>query len=553
MALYTKRQLLRAGIGVAGAAALTRLAGRDDRMRDLSAPADASQAAAAPSCGRIERINGIPTFIVDDKPFLINGSHLNTWQAYHQDEPVIEFFDWCERVNCTAVGMEVYWSFLEPSEGVYDFTSLDWLIKQSEAHGLKLVLQLYSSNVCGTIENGSDAHPDPVWVPKYIRDAPDKYQRIVLTPALEKLYVSSGPPMCPNDPRTLERERLYMVRLAQYLRDHDRNRTVILAQVNNEYVYTVYKGSPEGKFDWNSVPDARSVRCICPYCNRKWEAGYAGNCYEFMYDSFADYTQVLSDAFVVVYPLPLYLNSPGIPPAQIRGYLEKCPNIAIVGIDEVVDPREPNEMAAGQVGRNIPFAAEVPTQRRLTRFYIDVLPYYMVLGLLGVGHLLWDALPPDRAAQDPDMSRRYEQALYPLKHAQSLIARHRGTPRLSGWYALRDPESEAVRSVFVREGAMTRIEGLAQRAYTHDIQIDGHILSVSASQAGVVIAPSEKVLVIGTPRAMVELSAARVASVETGRYVGDEWHPNGPHPFEVRSDRVRINISEPSVLRLQLT
>ncbi|MDR3708218.1 MAG: beta-galactosidase [Capsulimonadaceae bacterium] len=552
MTSYTRRQLFRTGVGALSAAALIHLSGQDGEQPALASTTKGTALpAAGPSVARIERINGIPTFIVDGQPFLINGSHLNTWQAYHQDKPVVDFFDWCQRVNCTAVGMELYWSFIETSEGVYDFSSLNWIIKQSEAHGLKLVLQLYNSNVCGTIENGSDAHPDPVWVPKYIREAPDKYQRIVLPPDCEKLYVSSGPPMCPNDPRTLERERKYMVRLADYLREHDRNRTVIMAQVNNEYVCWVYKGSPEGNFDWTRVPDGRGVRCICPYCDAKWNAGYGGNCYEFMYDSFADYTRVLSDAFRADYPLPLYLNSPGIPPDQIRGYLGKCPNIAIVGIDEVIDPHEPNELCAGQVCRNIAFAAEVPTQRPKTRFFIDVLPYYFVIGLLGIGHLLWDAPPPDRASEDEDVSRRYEQALYPLKYAQSLIARYRGTAQLSAWYALRDFESDYPQSTFVREGAMTRIESLSNRAYVHDIQIGNRMISVRASEAGVAIAPSENVLVIGTPRASIDLKGVRVASVENGQYVGDAWHSMGAFAFEKRADGARLQIREPSVLRIQ--
>jgi hypothetical protein len=259
---------------------------------------------------------------------------------------------------------------------------------------------------------------------------------------------------------------------------------------------------------------------------------------------------VLSDAFRAVYPLPLYLNSPGIPPGQIRTYLDKCPNIAIVGVDGVDDPREPNDMAAAQVGRNIPFAAEVPTEHPLTKFYLDVIPYYLIVGLLGVGHLLWDALPPDRVADNEDLSLRYERALYPLKHAQSLIARHRGTPLLSGWYALRDPESEAVRSVFVREGAMTRIEALSNRAYVHDIQIGGRVISVRASEAGVAIAPSENVLVIGTPRATIDLKSVRVASIENGQFVGDKWRPIGSFAFEKRGDGVRLDIRQPSVMRI---
>ncbi|MDR3708219.1 MAG: beta-galactosidase [Capsulimonadaceae bacterium] len=505
---------------------------------------------SGPSVARIERINGIPTFIVDGQPFLINGSHLNSWQAFRQDSTTVEFFDWCQRVNCTAVGMELYWGIVEPSEGVYDFTSLDWLIKQSEARDLKLVLQLYNSNVCGTLGNNPDPPAHPVSVPKYILDAPDKYQRIVLQPDCQKLYVAGGPPMCPNDPRTLQREHLYMTALARYLREHDKNRTVILAQVNNEYMYRVFKGENAAGFDWTRVPDARGVRCICPYCNAKWNAGYGGNCYEFMYDSFADYTRVLSDVFRAVYPLPLYLNSPTLQPAQVRTFLDRCPNIAIVGADGIDDPHEPNDMSAAQVGRNIAFAAEMPTEHPRTDFYIDVLPYYLAIGRLGVGHLLWDALPPHRVADDVDKSRRYEQALYPLKYAQSLIARYRGTPQLSAWYALRDFESDYPQSTFVREGAMTRIESLSNRAYVHDIQIGGRVISVRASEAGVAIAPSENVLVIGTPRASIDLKGVRVASVENGQYIGDVWRSIGSYPFEARADGIRLDIREPGVLRV---
>ena len=142
-----------------------------------------------------------------------------------------------------------------------------------------------------------------------------------------------------------------------------------------------------------------------------------------MFRSFADYVRVLTDAITAVHPLPLYVNSPWWPPYVIPIFLDRCPNLGLVGIDGVFAPNEPNCFSRSQLGRNIPFAAENPTENSKTRFNLDVLPYYSLIGQQGIGNLLWECGPPHTVVEDPQARQRYGAALYPIRSAQAPIAR----------------------------------------------------------------------------------------------------------------------------------
>ncbi|MDR3707052.1 MAG: beta-galactosidase [Capsulimonadaceae bacterium] len=535
MTNVTRRELIEAGLGAASLAALSMIATGDGR----AAPDPAKARTAEKGLGRISRINDIPTMFVDGAPFLIEGAQCDVWRSTRQDQKVIDFFDAYQRMNATAVGVDILWSKIEVAEGQYDFAFLDWFMKQAEQRGLKLVLQLFSSNVCGKIQEGSAESPYPVYVPDYIKNAPDKYQRMLLETA--DIYATAGPPMCPNDPRTVERERLYVIRLARYLKERDLRRTVILAQVNNEYGYWAWKGKGV---------DNTAVRCQCSYCTAKWNAGFAGTPYEFMITSFADHARTMSDAITAEYPLPLYLNSPLYWPATTRIFLDRCPNIAVMGMDGVDDPHEPNALAKGLVGRNIPFAAECPTEHPRTRFYLDALPYYTTIGEMGLGHLLWESGPPNTVVDDADASTRYGRALYPIKNAMRPIARFRGTSQLSGWYALKEFSTGKPKDVFVREGGQTRT--LALEPHVFDVRIGDAIFSVVDGGAGIVIAPSPGELIIATPAAQLQLRGVTVKSAETGRFAGDTWTPKAPFAFTQEKGAAEFKIDEPSVIRLRV-
>lgn len=506
----------------------------------------------------IRRMNGIPTLQVDGKPFLILGAQCDIWRSTRQDEKTIAFFDGYRAMNATTVSVGVPWSKLEPEQDVYDFQFMDWFIRQARARNLRLVINLFNTNVCGKVFEGSRDAMYPCYVPSYILNAPDKYRRMMLP--YPYTYVPGGPPMCPNDPNTLERERRLVVRVAEHLKRTDTARTVIMVQLDNEFYYQQWEGK---RPDWGS-DEERAIRCQCPNCLKRWGEGKYASGEEFMFRSFADYVRVLSDAFTAVYPLPLYLNSPWWPTRVVPIFLDRCPNLTLVGMDGVLTPREPNELSRSQLGRNIPFAAENPTENSEVRLNLDVLPYYTILGRQGLGNLLWECGPPHTVVEDSEARRRYGAALLPLKSALVPIANARGTSRLLGWYALRDVRPGLTTDIFgnfvaakdtspaqrerryVREGVSERIVDETE----FEAQIDGLKVRISDSAAGVVVRTGTTELVLAIPHGRVWIEGVRGVRAERGRFDGAAWKAEGSVPMAQEGNGVAVEITAPGVVRL---
>lgn len=484
----------------------------------------------------LERINGVPTLMVDGRPFLVVGAQCDVWRSTPQDAKTVDFFDSYRDINATTVGCDVLWDRCEHAEGRYDFAFLDWFVKQAKSHHLKLVLHLFDSNVCGGVTD-SDRW---TYAPAYVLDAPTKYQRMVLPYE----YRPGGPPMCPNDPDTLERERQYVVKLAEHLRDTDTDRTVIMLQINNEYYFQ----------QWKDHAYDVTVRCHCPYCNAKYDPAKYKDPKDFMFHSFVDYTKVLSDAIAKVYDVPLYVNSPGWPDWAVPMFLDGCPNLDLVGCDGITGPGEPTMVSRYVQGRNIPFAAENATPNPRCRLNLDVLPYYTIVGRLGIGNLLWEAGPPLTIIGDPALRKRYGDAMYPIKNAQWAIAESRGTQGVIGWYIIRqfvdDPKLQnptvVGEKMFVREGQNTCVDD----SKTFTAAVGGHKITVSGSVAGIISSPKPNVLVIATAKADLTISGPAIKSADEGIYVGDKWQPEAKLHLKRSGNIYELSIAQPRVVRL---
>ncbi len=480
------------------------------------------------------KINGISTLLVDGQPFFVVGAQCDVWRSTPQDAKTVEFFDSYRDMNATTVGLDVLWDKCEHVQDKYDFAFLDWFVKQARSHHLKLILHLFNSNVCGGVTD-SDKWS---YTPDYILSAPDKYQRMVLPYE----YRPGGPPMCPNDPDTLERERKYVVKLAERLRDTDTDRTVIMLQINNEYYFQ----------QWVNHPYELSVRCQCPYCNAKYDPAKYKAPKEFMFAGFVAYTKALTDAITNVYDIPLYVNSPGWPDWAVPMFLDACPNLDLVGCDGITGPAEPTMVSRYVQGRNIPFAAENATPNPRCRVNLDVLPYYTTIGRLGIGNLLWEAGPIIMG--DPVLRKRYNDAMYPIKNAQWAIAHSRGTDNMMGWYIIRqfveDPKlsDPAVvgEKMFVREGQKTRIDDSKTFAAT----IGSRKITVENSVAGVIANPAQNTLVIATAKADLTISGPAIKSAEEGVYVGDRWKRTSKLDIRRTGDAYELHIEQPKVIRL---
>ena len=498
----------------------------------------------------IRDIGGVRTLVVDGEPFAVLGAQCDIWRSTRQDRRVEEFIDAYRDMNATAISFGIPWAKMERERDSYDFSFLDWFIERTAAAGLKLIVNLFNTNVCGKCEELTEGERYPQYTPDYIKNDPGRFTRIVHNVDIE--YHPGGPPLCPNDPATLDREARYLQRVALHLREHDRSRTVIMVQLNNEYFYQ----------QWAECKDntQKHVRCMCGFCTAKYDAAEYSTAEEFMFTSFAEYNSTLTDAFKAVYPLPIYVNSPWWAPYIIDIFLKTCPKLDFVGIDGVYSVVEPNQLTVGRRGRNIAFAAESPTEAIPTKHYLPMLPYYTVLKMNGLGNLLWEAPDPHTVVNDSAALVRFKRALYPIKNAMIPLIEARNRKRLIAWYSqsanmevemeidifgnrveLEKPVSYSGKGTVLMEGSTVRT--LSDGPF--DVTVGGVKLNIADSQAGFVI-PAEEGLIVGTGGASIGIEGNGSVAAEAGRFEGRRWVSEGRLSLENRRLRVA-----PGLVRIQ--
>ncbi len=498
----------------------------------------------------IRDIGGVRTLVVDGEPFAVLGAQCDIWRSTRQDQRVEEFIDAYRDMNATAISFGIPWAKVERARDSYDFSFLDWFIERTAAAGLKLIVNLFNTNVCGKCEELTEGERYPQYTPDYIKNDPGRFARIVHNVDIE--YHPGGPPLCPNDPATLDREARYLQRVALHLKEHDRSRTVIMVQLNNEYFYQ----------QWAECKDntQKHVRCMCGFCTAKYDAAEYSTAEEFMFTSFAEYNGTLTDAFKAVYPLPIYVNSPWWAPYIIDIFLQTCPNLDFVGIDGVYSVVEPNQLTVGRRGRNIAFAAESPTEAIPTKHYLPMLPYYTVLKMNGLGNLLWEAPDPHTVVNDSAAFVRFKRALYPIKNAMIPLIEARNRKRLIAWYSqsanmevemeidifgnrveLEKPVSYSGKGTVLMERSTVRT--LSDGPF--DVTVGGVKLNIADSQAGFVI-PAEEGLIVGTDEASIGIEGSGSVAVEAGRFEGRRWVSEGR--FSLENRRLRV---APGLVRIQ--
>lgn len=516
-----------------------------------------TQPAPTSQLAKIASINGVPTLQADGRPVLIIGAQCDIWRSTRQDEQTLFFFDSYKAMNATVVSVGIPWSKIEPTKDHYDFSFLDWFLEQARKRDLHLVINLFNCNVCGKVQEGSGLNAYPQYTPSYILSSPSNYQRMVMP--TNWVYDSGGPPMCPNDPRMLERERLLCSQIAQHLAAVDSRGTIVMIQIDNEFYYQQWVGG--------RPKDEQSIRCHCQYCETKWNSAKWKDCEDFMFHSFADYVRVLTDAITAIHPLPLYVNSPWWNPRVIPIFLDTCSNLAVVGIDGITDPCEPNMLSRSQVSRNILFAAENPTEEPKTRMNLDILPYYTLIGQMGIGNLLWECSSPRTVVEDSSRRQRYANALYPIRWAQSPIANARGTENLFGWFAQREVSTNLSTDIhgnfvstnvnnpivtkerfFVREGTRSHMEEIQP----FDVTLAGLHVTIKSGSAGILIKTAANELLLALPAGELSISGTQIIECTEGHFEDEHWIPE--HAFPARRDGKAFIIATqtPKVIQLKI-
>jgi hypothetical protein len=276
---------------------------------------------------RLVKNGNITQLLVDNKPFLVLGGELGNSSA-SSNEYMRPIWPKLKQMNLNTVIAPVYWELIEPTEGQFDFSLVDSLIKNARLFNMKLVLLWF-----GAWKNSMSCYA-PAWV----KTNTTRFPRI-----LDK----AGNPheiITPFNKNNIEADKKAFVRLMQYIKETDsKEHSVITVQVENEIGMLpdarTYDEAANIAFD-KAVPGPlftylkKNKQSLLPELRSIWEANgskTSGNWEDvfgkslstdeiFMAWYYAVFTNELAIAGKTVYNLPMYvnaaLNRPGAKPGQ---------------------------------------------------------------------------------------------------------------------------------------------------------------------------------------------------------------------------------------------
>lgn len=269
----------------------------------LAGTASATNALAADKATpvpRLESKNGHHALIVDGAPFLILGAQANNASNY--PEMLADVWPVLDAIHANTLEIPIAWEQVEPVEGQFDLSFLQTLLDEARAHDKRVVLLWF-----GTWKNTSPSYT-PSWVKlnngRFPRmKAPDGSDHYVLTPLSEN---------------TLKADTRAFLKVMEYLRDHDRQNTVIMVQPQNE------TGSYRVPRDYSAKANALFAQPI-PAALAKasgksgtWEQAYgkqAPRAFNTWY--VASFVNAMAKAGKAVKPLPMYVNASLAGPSNV--------------------------------------------------------------------------------------------------------------------------------------------------------------------------------------------------------------------------------------------
>jgi beta-galactosidase GanA len=263
--------------------------------------------------------------MVDGRPFLARGGELGNSSG----EPDYLRASWpkLKALNLNTVVAPVYWDVIEPMEGKFDFATVDGLLADARANGMRLVLLWF----------GSWKNSMSCYAPAWVKRDPARFPRA---------QDSAGHGMeilSPFHAVNRDTDARAFAALLRHLKTGDADHTVILVQVENEIgmIPEARDHSPEAEKQFaGPVPAAlmdylaKNRAQLAPGLLAAWSAAGgkpAGTWAEvfgagpageeiFMAWHFALYTQAVAAAGKAELPLPMYANAalirPGYQPGQ---------------------------------------------------------------------------------------------------------------------------------------------------------------------------------------------------------------------------------------------
>ena len=282
-------------------------------------------ARAAQPIPEIVTRNGRSALMVDGAPFLVLGAQVNNSSSWSAMLPKV--WPAVKNLGANTVSVAMPWEQIEPSEGRYDFSFLDTLLREARENDVRLVLLWFA-----TWKNNG-----PNYAPEWVKLDNARFPRLV--DATGKVLNS----MSPHAASTLAADQRAFAALMRRLREVDSERTVIMVQVQNEpgTYGSVRDFGPAAQKLFNGAVPAALVRAKGVKAG-SWSHVFGKDADEFFHAwSVAKYIGDVAAAGKKEYPLPMYVNAalrdpfhPGAP----GGYASGGPTDNVISIYRAAAP-----------------------------------------------------------------------------------------------------------------------------------------------------------------------------------------------------------------------
>ena len=159
--------------------------------------------------------NGHHALMVEGTPYLMLGAQANNSSNY--PAALKNVWPSVEKMHANTLSIPVAWEQIEPTEGTFDFSYVDVLLKEARERDVKVVLLWFA-----TWKNNA-----PHYAPAWVKLDNKRFPRVV------KQDGDTMNSMSPLGKNTLEADKKAFVELMKHLQKIDKDHTVIMMQVEN--------------------------------------------------------------------------------------------------------------------------------------------------------------------------------------------------------------------------------------------------------------------------------------------------------------------------------
>jgi len=247
---------------------------------------------ARPPMPELVTNQGRHSLLIEDRPWMILGAQTNNSANYVA--ALDDVWPVYEKMHANTLVIPVAWEQIEPEEGRFDFSYVDELIRQARERDAKLVLLWFA-----TWKNNA-----PHYAPAWVKLDNERFPRVV------KKDGDTLNSLSPLFRPTLEADKAAFVKLMRHIKQVDRQRNVIMVQVQNEV------GTYGAARDYSPTAQKAFHRPVPEELTRdlglepgNWPEVFGEDADEFFHAwHIARYVNEIASAGKAVYPLPMYVN-----------------------------------------------------------------------------------------------------------------------------------------------------------------------------------------------------------------------------------------------------